>query len=149
MPEWLQRQHLRRQLVPGAVIKLNVKFSDGSEKEKRLVVVQVTEDAVCFVVNSEVNPLLARNPGTKRAQVDMPVADHPFMSRDSRVNCSEIHRFPIDGVVADLLVSKGWMLGNISTSVRDEIIVAIRISSTIAPNVGAPLIASLETIGRA
>lgn len=76
----------------------------------------------------------------------MPGAQHPFMARDSHVNCSELHRFALEAVIDDILASKAWVLGSITLDLRDGIVGAFKTSSTIPPNLTAPLIASLEAL---
>ena len=139
----LQNMRLQQKLVPGTVIKLNVWFEEG-EKEKYLVLVSLSSEACCFIANSKINPFLARDPATNRAQVPMLLAEHGFMHHDSFVNCSEVVRYKTREVLADLIARPDWVMGQISLALKNGIVEALSLSSTIPPRESAPLIAALS-----
>lgn len=60
-PGFLEVQ-IRRNLVPGAVIKLCQKMDDGKVHEKRFVVLHVDENTTTCVINSEISAFLLRRP---------------------------------------------------------------------------------------
>src|SRR5438132_7370019 len=55
------RASMDRQLVPGCVIRINVRFPQGA-KPKFLVLVASNSDALFFIVNSETNKYVASRP---------------------------------------------------------------------------------------
>lgn len=135
-----------RQLRPGAVIKLCERMDDGNEQEKRFVVLTVTQNTICFVVNSVMNQYVLDRPHIAANHVPMLAGDHSFMSHDSFVDCNEIEEYRTDAVISELKDKPEWMLGTISADLRDKIIETLQLSSTISPIERAPLCAALAAM---
>lgn len=45
-----------------------------------------------FIINSEIHPYIRNNPDLLADQVDIPQADHSFLSHDSILNCIQAHQ---------------------------------------------------------
>lgn len=123
---------VRRQLTPGAVIKQRQVMDDGVLHEKRFVVLHVDEHTVTCVINSEVSAFLQARPALLKCQVAMPAAAHPFMRHDSHVDCSRARTYRTSDVVRELVAEPGWVLGTITTDLRDEISAALKFSQTLS-----------------
>ena len=143
LPRSLKEHFIRRQLVSGSVVKILVAFGGQPAKLKRLVVLSATDSIVCVVVNSELHPILAKSPATKRAQIAVTPADGNFIEHDSFINCAEVRTFSTAAVIAELVADPACILGNISAEVRAKIVVALRTSRTIPPVQTKPLIEAL------
>lgn len=130
-PSSLVSASVQRQLAPGAVIKLRVRLDDGKEREKRLIVVSVDQGTVTCVINSEINPIIARNPAMLRCQVTIS-ATHQFVDRDCFADCSRLRAFPTKDVLRQLTNNTTWFLGSITAGLRDQVIAAIKTSPTIS-----------------
>ena len=146
-PKYLEAQ-IRRQLVPGAVIKLLRVMDDGQLHEKRFVVLHVDEQTVACVINSGIGPFIRVRPHLLRCQVAMLIKSHSFMSNDSHVDCSRVRAFGTSDVLRDLVAQPGWILGSITLELRDEIVAALKQSSTISAVEVTRLCASLASMDR-
>lgn len=130
-PEFLKLQ-IERLLKPGAVIKLYRRTDDGQVREKRYVVMHVGEDTVTCIINSEINAFLMARPALLKCQVPMPCATHPFMQRDSYIDCSRTRTFSSAEVIQELMNKADWVLGSITAELRDDIVGAIKFAETLS-----------------
>jgi hypothetical protein len=144
-PQFLRAQ-FQRQLVTGAVIKLKEKMDDGKVQEKRFVVLMVADRTFCSVINSEINPFIQKRPALLKCQVFMPVADHSFMSWDSHIDCVGLKAYSTDHILDEMMTKTGFMLGQITLSVRDDIISALKHSPALSVAEVAELSASLQAM---
>lgn len=131
-PPAFRKAQIARQLKPGAVIKLIRKMDDGRIHEKRYVVMHVDESTITSVINSEISAFISNRPALLKCQVSMPSSTHIFMPHDSHVDCSRPRQFATSDVVLDLMSKPDWVLGQITTDLRDEIVAAIKFSETIS-----------------
>lgn len=129
-PKEMQEEFARRSLVPGAVIRVPQVMDDQKEKEKRFVVLHADDDTLTCVINSELTDFAVRTPAVHQCQVSMPQADHPFMRRDSFVDCAKIRRYRTEDLVAHLSSNMSDVLGKISPDLRDQIVSALKHSTT-------------------
>ena len=142
-PPGLAAISIRRQLRPGAVIKLRRVMDDGRIHEKRFVVIHVDERTVT-VINSAISVFVQTRPALLRCQVAMPAAAHSFMEHDSHVDCSRTHAYATNDVVRDLVKEPGWVLGAIAAGLRDEMLAALKFSPALSVHEAEVLCASLE-----
>lgn len=145
-PPGMAAASIRRQLCPGVVIKLRRVMDDGEIHEKRFVVVHVDERTVTCIINSEIGAFLQSRPALLRCQAAMAVAAHPFMERDSHVDCSRTHAYATEAVVRDLVTEPSWMLGVIAAELRNEMLAALKFSPVLSAREVQVLCASLEAI---
>lgn len=143
-PEYL-RQQITRLLKPGAVIKLLKTMDDGELHEKRFVVVHVDEHIVTCIINSSVSTFLKNRPDMLRCQVSISANSHAFMDHDSHVDCSRMRRYSTADVINELLQKPKWVLGSITTSLRDEMIAAIKFAPTLSAKEVSAICLSLES----
>lgn len=144
-PEFLRAQ-FQRQLTTGAVIKLAEKMDDGKVQEKRFVVLMVAERTFCCVINSKINPFIQNKPALLKCQVLMPVADHPFMSWDSHIDCVNTKAYGTGHVLDEMIRKTGAMLGRITPALRDEIVSALKYSPALSVTEVADLCAALQAM---
>lgn len=143
-PPGLAATSIRRQLRPGAVIKLRRVMDDGQIHEKRFVVIHVDERTVTCVINSAISVFVQTRPAMLRCQVAMPAAAHSFMEHDSHVDCSRTHAYATNDVMRDLVKEPGWVLGAIAAGLRDEMLAALKFSPVLSSHEVEVLCASLE-----
>ena len=145
-PAFIEAQ-IRRQLAPGAVIKLRQVMDDGVLQEKRFVVLHVDERTITCVINSQVGAFLNARPALLTCQVAMSAVAHDFMSHDSHVDCSRARTYRTSDVVRELVAQPGWVLGTITTELRDAMVAALKFSPTLSAAEVAALCASLAQLG--
>jgi hypothetical protein len=130
-PDYL-RDQLQRRLVPGAVIKIRARMDDGQVREKRFVVLAVSESTMTCVINTRISRFIQHRGDLHRCQVPMPVSAHDFMDHDSFVDCSRIRSYPTAVVLADLCRQPDWVLGQISPALRQDIATALKFAPTLS-----------------
>jgi hypothetical protein len=143
-PRGFVEAQIQRQLKPGTVIKMRQLMDDGAVHEKRFVVVAVTDHTVTFVINTAISAFLQARPALLKCQVVMPMADHAFMSHDSRVDCSRTRSYGTNEIVRDLASQPDWVLGAISNELRVAMVAAIKFSPTLSAKEAAQLCESLQ-----
>lgn len=113
-------------LRAGAVLFMHCDFTTPP-KNKYLVVACCEPEMLVLVINSEINPFIARRDELLDCQVDVPRADHTFLDHDSFVNCIETHTaFNMtdvrDAIVADYAnVYKGRLANYVIRQVIDAV----------------------------
>lgn len=142
-PEFRQSQ-VKRRLRPGVVIKLEGRMDDGRLHEKRFVVLAVDEQTVTCVINSRISKYIEHRPEMLQCQVAMLQSDHPFMARDSHVDCSRTRTYATADIIRDLTRQPEWILGPISPGLRDSIVSALKYARTLAAAEAETLCRSLE-----
>lgn len=145
-PPGYLRDQFRRQLLPGAVIKLEELMDDGNVKEKRFVVVSVGNDTACFVINSVIGPFIKSSTSMMKCQALMDVASHQFMSWDSYIDCFRPKVYSTDHVLDELVNGAGSMLGRITLTMRDEVVVKLLQSSATSPQEKSAYSLALSTM---
>jgi hypothetical protein len=122
-----------RNLTPGSVIKLIVEMDDGIKHEKRFVVLYADETTFCCVINSEINKFIANRKELLRCQVKIMATDHPFMLRDSHIDCSRVKQYKTVEVCRQLTENADWLLGSITQDLAEEVISALKYSTLESP----------------
>ena len=121
-------------------------MDDGEIHEKRFVVLGVSDESICCVINSKIGAFIRARAHLLKCQVAMPVADHSFMSHDSYVDCSHLRTFRTDRVLSDLLRNPDWMLGKVTKGLRGEIVSALKFAVTLSPAEVAHVCAELDSL---
>ncbi len=145
-PKDMVSASVKRQMVPGTVIKVRETMDDGNAKEKRFIVLHVAEDTFTCVINSELTRLQQKNSELFQCQVVMPQSSHTFMSWDSYIDCSRVRRYRTDEVCDQLEANPSLILGTITASLRDGISSALKYSRTAPP---AEVIICVESLALA
>ena len=147
-PASLKHASIKRQLAPGAVVKIQAVMDDGLIHEKRFVVLHVDSAASTFtcVINTNVPKLIANNSALSKCQVTIDRAAHPFMDWDSHIDCSRVRTYPTDEMCKQLEDKPDWVLGKITPDVRDLIISALKFSPTIPSDIFQICCSSLKSV---
>ncbi|MFC5437127.1 hypothetical protein ACFPME_11195 [Rhodanobacter umsongensis] len=144
-PPAYQEQHVRKNLVPGTVIRFEARMDDGEIQPKRFVVLDSSDNTLTVVINSDLNAILkARD--LLVCQVTMPVSQHPFMKRDSNIDCSRVRAYDTEELVRQLVATPDWLLGSISEDTRNQMLAALKQSRTESPQVIRACCRNLEAI---
>jgi hypothetical protein len=107
-------------------------MDDGKLHEKRFVVIHVDAHTVTCVINSEINPFIAKRPALMQCQVNMNASAHTFMHHNSHVDCSRVRRWATEDVLGDLAKDPNWVLGEITPALRDDIVAALKFARTLS-----------------
>lgn len=140
------RMQIERQLQPGVVVKFEALMDDGKVHEKRFVVLDITQDTFTCVINSEVSNFILSKPHMAACQVALDLARHPFMSRNSHIDCSRIRTYSRESVIDQLCANPGWVLGVISENVLTEMTAAIQSSKMISKSQAAQCCAAIQKV---
>ena len=128
-------------LKAGDVIRIPVTFKQGCPKY--LVILEVDTHAHCVVINSNTHPLFSgslRQPSI----VAITVAEHPFMSHDSEVDCNEVLRLPLADVESEINSDASCYKGELTYEFREAIGNAINVSPFLARGDKDTYLASLN-----
>lgn len=91
-------------LKAGAVLRLFCDFTTPP-KYKFVMVASIIPLQV-FIINSEIHPYILNNPNLLADQIDIPQADHSFLSHDSILNCVQAHQsFDISHLRQELMAN--------------------------------------------
>lgn len=85
------KESINQQIKAGAVVKMFCDFTTPP-KYKYLMIACVSPELLVFVINSEIDPFIRKNPDLLADQVDIPQADHLFLEHDSILNCIQAHQ---------------------------------------------------------
>lgn len=145
-PASFAQAQIKRQLKPGTVIKLSVIMDDGKPHEKRFIVLNVSDDTLTCVINSQISPLLSKRPHLLKCQVLVKASLHPFMSWDSHADCSRVRSYPTSDVISQLCNQPSWVLGEITECLRDDILSGLKASITTSPAITKLCCESLSSL---
>lgn len=138
-----RRKSSLRQLVPSAVIYLEVTFSEG-RKSKYLVVASVDTEYCTFVVNSRIHPFIEARPELSVCQVRLDAVRHEFLRRDSWIDCHQVLRHRTEAVVSELVADISRLKGRVHQDVLNEIIAAVKRAPTLSASEQTLLAKALE-----
>lgn len=139
-----RRAFVEKALVPGCVVRIEVKFPEVT-KQKLLVLVADDDPELClFVVNSAINPYVASRPHLFKCQVKIETAEHNFLRRDSYLACDKILRLHRDEVIRELMRNLGEIKGCVSDDARSEILAAVKFATTLSPAEKSKILSSLS-----
>ena len=134
-PKELVLASIRRHIQPGAILKFRFAMDDGQQQEKRFLVLAVDDETLTCVINSNIPRLVLKTPALLTCQVTIDKKRHEFMDWDSHIDCSRVRRYPTTEIEAQLIQNKNWILGKIHSELRDEILAALKFSTTESPEI--------------
>lgn len=144
-PAGKRRSFIDQRLVPGCVIRIDVKFSDKTKPKFLVLVADDDPEIWTFVVNSEIHPYVAARADLLKCQVKIPAADHRFLARDSYLACDKVLHLHRDEVIRELMARLDCIKGAISSEVRDQILAAVKFAKTLTPMEKSRILASLDS----
>lgn len=123
-PASIREAATEQRLIPGAVLYLPVTFpEDGRKKEKYLVMVAaVGPKLLMFVINTEMNQLVARTPELSRCNVEIDQSSHTFLDYDSNVACHKVLVMDTVTVTKQLVSETSRYQGHISSDLKQQIL---------------------------
>ena len=115
-------------LLPGMVFHLLFKDAKPEPKNKFFVTIWSEKpEALFFLINSCIHPMLQKNQYMSERQVVIDVASHPFLDRDSYIDCTT----PTSLCFEEIDFQEGR--GCISEDVKGKVIFAVEDSPLIEP----------------
>ncbi|OBX05289.1 hypothetical protein QV06_03575 [Gallibacterium genomosp. 3] len=107
-PPSLAETAINNHLKAGVVLRLFCDFTTPP-KYKFVMVASIVPLQV-FIINSEIHPYILNNPNLLADQIDIPQADHSFLSHDSILNCVQAHQsFDISHLRQELMANFSQM----------------------------------------
>jgi hypothetical protein len=143
-PAEKRRAFVEAKLVPGCIIRIEVKFPETTKPKFLVLVADDDPDCWLFIVNSVIHPFIESRPHLLKCQVKIDAAGHRFLKRDSYLACDKTLRLRKSEVIAELIKDVGCIQGAISDDVRAEIIAAVKFARTLSPAEKANILASLD-----
>lgn len=143
-PPEKRRAFIEKALVPGCVVRIDVKFPEVTKPKLLVLVADDDPDYCLFIVNSVINPYIAARPHLLKCQVKIKVAEHDFLRRDSYLGCDKILRLRRDEVISELTKDLGSIKGRVSDGTKDQIAAAVKFATTLSPIEKAKILASLD-----
>ena len=111
-------------LDAGSIIFLEVGFYNGP-RDKYLVVLDVDTEVHVVTINSTVNRFFGRGEfGECYVLIDCEA--HPFLDRDSHIDCNEVIKLSLVDVVAEIRRNANALQGKVSETVACAMVAAIR-----------------------
>jgi hypothetical protein len=143
-PPEKRRAFIENRLVPGCIIRIEVKFPQTTKPKFLVLVADDDPDCCMFIVNSEIHPFIQARPHLLKCQVKIDTANHAFLKRDSYLACDKTLRLRRSDVVTELMKNVAGVQGSISTDVRDEIVSAVKAARTLSPVEKSQILVSLR-----
>ena len=144
-PAEKRRAFIERRLIPGCVVRLQVKFPETTKPKFLVLVADDDPDYCLFIVNSRIHPFVESRPHLLKCQVKVTAGDHEFLKRDSYLGCDKVLRLRRDDVLRELMGNVGAIEGNISDDVRNNIVAAVKFAVTLSPAEKSKILVSLDT----
>ena len=134
LTEEARKKFILGKLLPGCVVRLEVKFPGKSKPKFLVLVAEDDPEYWTFVINTEIHSFVHARPHLLQCQVKVNAAENPFLQYDSHLACHEILKLRKEEVVQALMHDTSGLKGHISEAVRDQIIAAIKFAQTLTPN---------------
>lgn len=130
-PDALKKQRIANRLKPGIVIKHKAQMDDGVVREKRYVVLSVSEDTLTCVINSQVSNFIKCREYMLKCQIAVSGNNYNFLDHDSHIDCSRVRIYKTSEIISQLSNDPSWIYENIDDKLRKEIIEALSKSESI------------------
>lgn len=130
-PPAMLRSHIEKQLVPGMVIRINVKFPDQTKPKFLLLVAHEDPELLTFIVNSKIHPFIQNRADLLQCQVSVDQANHSFLDHDSHLACHELKPMRREDVIQELMKDPEGIKAPITDDVKAEVVSAVKFSKTI------------------
>lgn len=143
-PAEKRRAFVKRHLVPGCVIRINVRFPEKTKSKFLVLVADDDPEIWTFIVNSDIHPYVAARPALLKCQVKITAADHAFLTRDSHLACEKVLHLRREDVIREVLTNIDCIKGEVSEEVRDQILAAVKFAKTLTPAEKTQILTSLS-----
>lgn len=145
LSEEARKKFILGKLLPGCVVRLEVKFPDKSKPKFLVLVAEDDPEYWTFIINTEIHSFVHARPHLLQCQVKVNAAENPFLQYDSHLACHEILKLRREEVVQALMHDTSGLKGHISEAVRDQIIAAVKFAQTLSPNEKQQILNSLTS----
>ena len=145
LPEEARKKFILEKLLPGCVVRLEVKFSNKSKPKYLVLVAEDDPEYWTFIINTEIHAFVQARPHLLQCQVNVNAAENPFLQYDSHLACHEILKLRREEVVQALMHDTSGLKGHISEAVRDQIIAAVKFAQTLTPNEKQQILSSFTS----
>ena len=127
-----RRKEVRAWIRAGQIILVQ---NDFAPTDKFVIVASADPDLLCFVINSEINAFIQKQPRLLECQVLLKESEHKhFLKKDSHADCSKaINAVPMIKAVSQLVADGSRMKGHVTDAERQAIIQAVNNAHTISP----------------
>lgn len=116
--------------TPGQIITLDCLWLN---KSKYFLVVGDNPDPLLFYISSEIYAFAKSTPTLMTAQIHVPQSKHPFLRRDSWINCGEVCKeFSWESIDYQLRKGMGKVWGVMHPDTQREIMEAVSLSETLS-----------------
>ena len=144
-PAEKRRAFVERRLIPGCVVRLQVKFPETTKPKFLVLVADDDPDYCLFIINSRIHPFISSRPHLLKCQVRIEASEHDFLGKDSFLACDKLLRLRRDDVIRELIANVAAIEGNISDDAKNEVIAAVKFAITLSPAEKAKILASMES----
>ncbi len=131
-PAEKRRAFVEKKLVPGCVVRIEVRFPETTKPKFLVLVADDDLDYCLFIANSTIHPFIAARPHLLKCQVKIDVSGHGFLKRDSYLACDKLLRLRRDDVLREVAANLGAIEGQISEAVKDQVIAAVKFATTLS-----------------
>lgn len=143
-PKELIQKHISDNFKVGSVIRIDVVF-DHVTKPKYLVLVANSDpECLTFIVNSETNTFIANRQDLAKCQVNIDATNHPFLEYDSKIACDKVLKLKRSDVIKELEQDTSKIKGQVSDTVQNEILSAVKFAKTLSKREKAIILESLS-----
>ncbi|MFM9971175.1 MAG: hypothetical protein ACKVQK_22505 [Burkholderiales bacterium] len=139
-----RRAFVEKKLVPGCIVRIEVKFPEITKPKFLVLVADDDPDYCLFVVNSTIHPFITAHPHLLKCQVKIDVSGHGFLKRDSYLACDKLIRLRRADVLREITANVGAIEGQISDSVKDQVIAAVKFATTLSNAEKAKILGSMN-----
>lgn len=145
LPEEARKKFILGKLLPGCVVRLEVKFPDKSKPKFLVLVAEDDPEYWAFIINTEIHAFIHARPHLLQCQVKINAAENPFLQYDSHLACHEILKLRREEVIQALMRDTSGLKGHVSVAVRDQIIAAVKFAQTLTPNEKQQILSSFTS----
>jgi len=133
IPLKAQKALLKAKIKPGSIIYIFCDFIDDPHNKYILVNYCDKDIILVFFINTEIHPLIDRDPNQRACQIKLTQVKYPFLDHDSHLNCTEvIEGFDWDTIIDHLLVKGDDYKGELLKDDIVEVLVAVNSTKTIS-----------------
>jgi hypothetical protein len=121
-------------ISPGCVIEVFAAHISPPHRKYYVVCCLEPPPPLGFFINSRISAFIQKRPPLKAAQVALTKTEHPFLTYDSWLDCSEVHTFTREFLEREVRTNPPALLGQLSVGVRTVMLAAIKASHTLPQN---------------
>ena len=135
LPAAISDPHFDKQFKRGIIVKTPVRFKDGRKKYKYLIILNhdVSKDPVLFVLTTSQLEFYDKNPHFNKDIVKIKAGSISFFSKETIINCREIHRITRDKLKENFRNNILQVEGELSQEMLNDVDKIIENSFFISP----------------